>query len=126
MDGTTVPLHSFSGRPLVINLWATWCPPCRREMPALMRAQQDNPDVEFVFVNQGESAETVRRFLAAEGLKIRNIVIDPARQLSDRTGSPGYPTTLFYDAAGKLRLRHVGELSQATVTEKIEALTGPR
>ena len=119
LDGSAVSLRAFQGKPLAVNLWATWCPPCRREMPALRAAQQANPGVAFVFVNQGESAATVGQYLAAQGLKMANVVIDPAGQLAARTGSPGYPTTLFYDARGVLRFRHAGELSEATLREKL-------
>ncbi|MGF6272469.1 thiol-disulfide isomerase/thioredoxin [Massilia sp. UYP11] len=125
LDGAEVPLRSLGGpapRPLVINLWATWCPPCRREMPAMQAAQAANPDIGFVFVNQGESGVAVRRFLATQELRLQNVVIDPAGQLAARTGAVGYPTTLFYDADGKLRLRHVGELSEATLRDKLASL----
>ena len=122
LDGSAVSLSKFVGRPLIINLWATWCPPCRREMPALNSARQAHPEVEFVFVNQGESVKTVESYLAAYGLQMPNIVVDPAKQLSTRTGAAGYPTTLFYDAKGRLYLRHTGELSRATLDEKINRL----
>jgi thiol-disulfide isomerase/thioredoxin len=123
LDGGQVPLHSYGGRPLVVNLWATWCPPCRREMPVLARAQHTHPDVGFVYVNQGESAQAVAGYLAQEGLRMTNVVIDPARQVAARTGAAGYPTTLFYDANGILRLRHVGELSDATLRDKLDQLS---
>lgn len=123
LDGAEVPLHAFKGKPLVINLWATWCPPCRREMPAMQAAQAANPEIGFVFVNQGESAAIVRRFLATQQLTLKNVLIDPAGQLAARTGAVGYPTTLFYDAGGTLRLRHVGELSKASLQDKLDILT---
>ncbi|MEH6434478.1 TlpA disulfide reductase family protein [Massilia sp. DD77] len=126
LDGSDIPLRSFKGRPLVVNLWATWCPPCRREMPALGRAQRSHPEVGFVYVNQGESAETVARFLAAQSLQLSNVVLDPAGRVAARTGAAGYPTTLFYDASGVLRLRHVGELSEATLRDKLATLAGQR
>lgn len=126
LDGSTVPLSAFAGRPLVINLWATWCPPCHREMPVLASAQRARPEIEFVFVNQGESAEVVARYLAANGLQLSNVVLDPARQTGKTTGSSGYPTTLFYDARGRLRKRHMGELSHATLGEKIDQLLASR
>ena len=122
LDGSEVALRSLADRPLVVNLWATWCPPCRREMPAMQAAQEANPGIAFVFVNQGESSAIVRRFLATQQLRLQNVVIDPAGQLAARTGAAGYPTTLFYDANGKLQLRHVGELSEATLREKLAAL----
>ena len=121
LDGSTVSLDKFVGRPLIVNLWATWCPPCRREMPALKSAQQAHPEVEFVFVNQGESVEAVKNYLATHRLQMPNVVTDPAKQLSARTGSSGYPTTLFYDTKGRLYLRHMGELSRAILEEKIIA-----
>ncbi|MBQ5946064.1 TlpA disulfide reductase family protein [Massilia sp. ST3] len=126
LDGGEVSLHSFKGRPLVVNLWATWCPPCRREMPTFGQAQRSHPEVGFVYVNQGESAETVARFLAAQGLQLSNVVLDPAGRLAARTGAAGYPTTLFYNASGRLRMRHVGELSEATLRDKLAALARQR
>ncbi|WP_292043205.1 TlpA disulfide reductase family protein [Massilia sp. UBA6681] len=122
LDGSEVPLRAFQGKPLVVNLWATWCPPCRREMPALAAMQRKRPDVGFVFVNQRESASTVQAFLTAQGLRMENVVIDPAGQLGARTGAVGFPTTLLYDAQGRLRFRHVGELSEASLREKLGAL----
>lgn len=122
LDGTEIALARFAGKPLVINLWATWCPPCRREMPVLQAAQAANADIGFVFVNQRESADTVRRFLAGQRLPLQNVVTDPAGQLAAATGSVAYPTTLFYDGAGRLVLRHVGELSQATLRDKLERI----
>lgn len=120
LDGTTtVPLGSFVGRPLVINLWATWCPPCRREMPVLQAAQLAHPEINFVFVNQGESAAAVQTYLNAIGLQLSNVFFDPAKQMSSRTSSIAYPTTLFYDAQGRLYMRHMGELSQATLNQNI-------
>lgn len=122
LDGGELPLRSFQGKPVVVNLWATWCPPCRREMPALGAVQAKRPDLAFVFVNQGESAGKVQGFLAAQGLGLQNVLLDAAGQLAARTGSVGYPTTLFYDARGRLHSRHVGELSEATLTEKLAEL----
>jgi len=122
LDGGDVALHAFSGKPMVVNLWATWCPPCRREMPALGQAQAAHPEVAFVFVNQGEKPALVSRYLAGAGLVLVNVVIDPALALARATEVKGYPTTLFYDSQGKLVARHMGELSPAQLRERMEAL----
>jgi thiol-disulfide isomerase/thioredoxin len=123
LDGSAVPLRAFVGRPLVVNLWASWCPPCRREMPALRAAQLAHPEVDFVFLNQGESAATVERYLGEHASTMVNVLLDPARQASARTASSAYPTTLFYGAGGTLQARHMGELSAATLADKIDQLS---
>lgn len=124
LDGAAVPLRALIGRPLVVNLWASWCPPCRREMPALRAAQLAHPEVTFVFLNQGESAATVEHYLGANAPTMANVLLDPAKQASARTATSAYPTTLFYDAGGTLRERHMGELSTATLADRIERLRG--
>lgn len=123
VDGREVPLQGFAGRPVVINLWATWCAPCRREMPVLEHAQQQREDVHFVFLNQGESAETVRRYLASSGLQLQNMLLDPRGAAAARFGRDGLPTTLFFDAEGRLVDQRVGELSKATLAQRLARIT---
>ncbi|MET0857016.1 MAG: TlpA disulfide reductase family protein [Telluria sp.] len=125
LDGSPVQLRSLAGKPMVVNLWATWCPPCRREMPALRDAQASNPDVQFVFINQGEDAEKIRRFLAAERLELANVFSDRMGATAKKTGASGFPTTLFYDGQGRLVSRRAGELSRAVLDERIAALRKP-
>lgn len=124
LDGRTVPLQSLAGKPLVINLWASWCPPCRREMPVLREAQLRHPGITFVFANQGETAQAVRKYMAAEHIALDNVLLDPSSQLGSRTGSGALPTTLFYNAEGTLVERRLGELSAATLAERLESLSG--
>lgn len=126
LDGRAVPLSAFAGKPMVVNLWASWCPPCRREMPALGKAQQSASDLNFVFVNQGEDAATVRAYLQSEGLPLRHVVLDPGGQLAKAAGAPGLPTTLFFDANGMLVDKRMGEVSPATLAEHLAALRGKR
>lgn len=88
----------------------------------MQMTQRAHPEIAFVFLNQGESAEIVNGYLVAHGLLNQNVLLDPAKQVSARTASSGYPTTLFYDAKGRLYLHHMGELSRATLEEKIALL----
>lgn len=122
LDGGSLRLASMLGKPLVVNLWASWCPPCRREMPVLAKAQREHPEIVFVFANQGEPANAVESYLAAEGLVLHNVLLDAATVLARETGSPGLPTTLFFDARGELVERRVGELSAATLAQRLETL----
>lgn len=122
LDGGPVRLRSMLGKPVVLNLWATWCPPCRREMPVLASAQAAHPGVAFVFANQGETATAVRAYLARAGLRLDNVLLDGATALARETASPGLPTTLFFDARGRLVDRRMGELSPATLAQRLETL----
>jgi thiol-disulfide isomerase/thioredoxin len=125
LEGQALRLPSDTGRPVVVNLWASWCAPCRREMPALARAQAEHPEVDFLFANQGESAEAVKVYLSAQGLALRNVVLDTTRTLARQSNSVGLPTTLFFDARGRLVDRRAGELSPATIAQRLEILARP-
>ena len=126
LEGRSVPLESLKGQPMVVNLWATWCPPCRREMPVLRDAQVRDQDVVFVFANQGESADKVRKYLDSEGLSLGNVLLDPTGELARQIGSRAMPTTLFFDGKGRLADTRIGELSAATLAQRIESLRSSR
>ncbi len=110
------------GKPMVVNLWATWCPPCRREMPVLTTAQRETGDVTFVFANQGEDAFTLDRYLVEQQLAPANLVLDPAKGLGRNYGTMALPTTLFFDANGRLVDTHLGSLSAASLASKLASL----
>ncbi len=126
LDGGPVSLASLAGKPMVVNLWATWCPPCRREMPILRDAQAQRKDVIFVFANQGEPAAAVHSYLDAQGLVLDNVLLDPDMRLGHEAGSRALPTTLFFDASGALVERHIGGLSAATLAQQLESLVPGR
>ena len=122
LEGRTVQLAEFKGKPTVVNLWATWCPPCVREMPVLHQAQVDHPGVNFVFLNQGESTDKVGAWLQARKLPLRNMLIDGTGQAAAAFKQRALPMTLFFDANGRLVSSRIGELSSATLAERLEAL----
>lgn len=123
LDGETTTLAVLAdGKPMVVNLWATWCPPCRREMPMLAAAQQRERGVSFVFANQGENRATVARYLAASQLDLANLTLDRYSELGSVAGSGILPATLFYDGSGRLIDTYLGELTAATLEKKLNQL----
>lgn len=123
--GEPVRLADYRGRPLVINIWATWCPPCRREMPVLQAAQQQRADVVFLFVNQAQSPKTVADFLNTQGLTLSNVLFDDSGELAQHVGAMALPSTVFYTAEGRLLGSHLGELSNASLTRLLETSPAP-
>ncbi|MEO5963202.1 MAG: TlpA disulfide reductase family protein [Thermomonas sp.] len=120
IEGGVVRLPELAGQPMVVNLWATWCPPCRREMPVLAAGQAENPGVTFVFVNQGEAEHEVRGYLEQGGLQLRNVLLDAFSGVSQATGARAMPTTLFFDRDGRLVDTHMGELTRAGLAQKLQ------
>jgi thiol-disulfide isomerase/thioredoxin len=125
--GRTLTLvEAAGGRPVVVNLWASWCGPCRQEMPVLADAQRREPGVAFLFVNQGESPQAVRAYLAREGLPLREVLLDVPAALGPALGSRGLPTTVFHDAQGRRVDAHFGVLNAAALEARLRALRGAR
>lgn len=122
LDGDTVALTDFLGQPVLLNIWATWCPPCRREMPVLAEAARNTPGVEFLFVNYGEGRAAIERYLADEALAVSNVLLDPRGAVPRHYGTVGIPVTLFIDGDGRLTDMHMGEVSREALGEYIEEL----
>lgn len=120
LEGEPVNLVELSGQPVIVNLWATWCPPCRRELPLLAETDARD-DVTVVVVNQGEDLLPVARYLDAQGLTFEHALLDPRQSLMVASDAPGLPTTLLFDAEGRTRERHVGELTRATLDGWLDA-----
>ncbi|MEG1055231.1 MAG: TlpA disulfide reductase family protein [Janthinobacterium sp.] len=122
-DGKSTSLAALAGgKPMVVNLWASWCPPCRREMPVLAAAQQARADIVFVYANQREDGGTASAFLDRSGATLRNVVLDGEAALGKAAGSSALPTTLFYDAQGRLVDTHLGELSDASLASQLRKI----
>jgi thiol-disulfide isomerase/thioredoxin len=121
LDGSSIAL---AGKPVVINLWASWCGPCRREMPVLRQAQLDHPEITFVFVNQGETEATIRAYLSAHKIALDNVVPDRRSAMGATFHAKGLPTTFFYAPNGAMLGSRLGELSAATLAEQLAPLHG--
>jgi len=109
----------LAGRPLVVNFWASWCTPCRKEMPVLQSlSQQLRGRVDFLGVDYLDQAGAARRLAAETGVTYR-LAADPRGQAGAKLGITGLPTTLFIDAGGGLVGRRVGELDARRLREAI-------
>ncbi len=122
LKNTPTSLESYIGKPLVINVWATWCLPCRREMPMLYEISQENPDVIFLFANQGQHSQQVQEYFASINILPEHILLDPRLEYSQHQGVVGYPSTFFYDFTGKQVDAHYGELSRAGLNDYLKQI----
>ena len=116
---------ALKGRPYVVNLWADWCPPCRREMPLLAAAARAHPEVSFLFVNQGDPAAIARKLPATHRIDEASVLLDSAARLSGAYGG-ALPTTLFVGTGGDVRSVHAGEISAAALSDKIKLIEETR
>ena len=121
LDGGTSSLDDRMGKPFVINLWATWCPPCQREMPMMVTEAARSP-VPILLVNQGEDAAKVRAWLDGKHLGSTDVHLDPNQNAAAAIGSAGLPATLFVDSKGVIRVLHVGEISRAALLAGLRSL----
>jgi len=118
-------LAELTGRPIVFNLWATWCGPCRREMPMLAKVADNNQDVQFIFINQGENANNVEAYLESNGIRLEHVLLDPQGQVADYFKSRGLPTTLFFNSQGELVSSTFGQISKVVLENKLEQIRNP-
>jgi thiol-disulfide isomerase/thioredoxin len=102
-------LESLRGRPVLVNFWATWCEPCRDEMPALDRLRERRPDVAVITVAMADSKVKVETFAKDYLLDLR-IIQDPDQVAGRAWGVRVLPTTLLLDAAHNIRYRAAGAL----------------
>lgn len=122
MDGGALTLTEFRGAPMVVNLWASWCPPCRREMPLLAEMARSEKDVRFVFVNQGEREEKIAAYLGAARLNLSHVMIDRRSAVAAHYEAVGLPATLFIGADGRLKTTHFGEISREALADSLAKL----
>lgn len=123
LEGQMEALTAHQGGPMVINLWATWCPPCLRELPLLARSAAETPSVTFAFVNQGDDGATIQAYLAEQGIVLPDAYLDPTWRTSTHYQALGLPTTLFVGADGRLAKNHVGEISPEQLKDALASLS---
>ena len=120
--GEEISLADYRGRPVVLNFWATWCPPCRAEMPHFQGASvKYNGQAVILGVDQGEPASIVSDFGNALGISYP-LLFDEDNSVSRTYGVSALPTTLFIDADGVISEVFTGIVNQAVLEDRIERL----
>lgn len=126
LDGQEVAVDRWAGKVLVLNFWATWCPPCLRELPLFDELQRRHADAGLQVVGIAiDDKEAVEKFLAEHGVSFPILLGDgEAIALSRRLGNrlQGLPFTLIFDANGKRVHAHTGEVTRADLAEHLEPL----
>ena len=116
-DGAELALDDLGGRPVLVNLWASWCAPCREEMPLLQQAYERYGDqIGFLGVDTQDTRSAAVSFLADFGITYAHVV-DDDKQLLTELGAPGLPLTLAVDADGRIVDRQIGQMSAARLEE---------
>lgn len=124
IDGTGIRavLGDLTG-PTVVNVWASWCLPCRSEAPLLKAAHQQRDDITFIGIDVEDDQQSAKEFIAEFGLDFQHY-FDPDRAVPAELGGFGTPITYFVAADGTIVKTHSGILDEQTLALMLDELTG--
>ena len=122
-DGNNVLLSDYFGKPIVLNLWASWCSPCKSEMPYFEEAYKENPDIQFLMVNMtaGDDINDAKAFIKEEGYTFP-VLYDVNGEASYMYQAESLPMTIFIDKNGNLVTYGVGAFDKETLQKGISML----
>ncbi len=122
LDGQTVSLGDFRGKPVLLNLWATWCGPCRGEMPFIQEVFEDTEWTErglvILAVNLGESTAAVQEFMDKNGLSF-TVLLDTKNEVGTQYNARYIPTTYLIDKDGIIRNIKVGAFARKSDIDRL-------
>ena len=109
LEGELVTLRDFRGKPVLINFWATWCPPCREEMPYLQQVYDEwtSKGLILLTIDIGESPTTINKFFAENNLSLP-VLLDTDKEIGQAYGITGIPETFLIDKDGIIRKKQIG------------------
>ncbi len=122
LDGQSVSLSSLRGKTILLNFWATWCPPCREEMPLFQQIFEDSrwkdKGLVILGMNLSESVATVTEFMKTNGLTFP-ILLDTGQDVARDYNIRGIPTTFFIDKNGIIREIRIGAFPNKAAIESV-------
>jgi peroxiredoxin len=122
LDGNRVSLSQFRGKPVVINFWATWCPPCKAELPHLVKAyEREQGRVVFLAISVDEPERTVRRFVEDNGVSL-TVLLDDGGEVAADYRVEGIPTTFFISRDGEIVARYVGQIPSHRIEDGVRRI----
>jgi cytochrome c biogenesis protein CcmG/thiol:disulfide interchange protein DsbE len=126
LGGRPISLAQYRGRPVVLNFWASWCGPCRKEIPLLQRTADAHPGLAVVLVNERDDAGRARAFAGELGVTLPSAVDAEGRVAAAYKVGQALPATIFVQADGRIEGRYLGELDEATLMSHVRALGASR
>jgi thiol-disulfide isomerase/thioredoxin len=120
VDGGSHSLSGYRGKWVIVNFWATWCPPCLEEIPDLVALKESRKNVEIIGIAmEFQDSKQVIQF--ADGMFVNYPIVLGDRKISESIGQvDGLPTTFIYDPRGKLARRHVGKITRRQIERLID------
>ncbi|UJF31177.1 redoxin domain-containing protein [Paenibacillus hexagrammi] len=127
LDGKTHQLSDYKGKPVLVNFWGTFCPPCKEEMPSLQKMYEkwSQKGVVFLEVNVDKNKVTVQGFMDQYSLNLP-VLLDAKEEVRKKYGVMDYPTTFFVDSEGRVAVKRIGQMDEAYIDQTLSSLTGAK
>jgi peroxiredoxin len=120
LDGNRVRLEEFKGKVVLLNFWATWCLPCKAEMPVLDQQYGKNKsELEVLAVNFDESPHIVQSFISEMGVSFK-VLLDPGGSIQSLYRVVGYPTSYIIDKTGIIKIKHIGIMTERQLDKYLD------